>query len=265
MTKHLAGRTALLTGATGGIGHAIARALHREGAKLVLTGRRAEVLEALAAETGAEAVAVDLADRDAVARLAADRADVDVLVANAALPASGDYLDFDEIEIDRALDVNLRAPMMLARVLGERMAARGSGHIVFVTSLSGKAGTAGSSVYSATKFGLRGFAQGLHEDLLPRGVGVGSVTPGFVRDAGMLHESGAKLPPYLGTSAPEDVAEAVLKSIERNRGEIVVAPLPMRAGAVLQSMVPNLAAAVSRRLGADEIAHSIAAGQTAKR
>lgn len=262
---NVSGRTVLLTGASGGIGHAIARRLQSAGAKLVLTGRRADVLEVLAAETGGRALAVDLTDRDAVARLAAEQADADVLVANAALPASGDLMSFGVEQIDRALDVNLRAPMVLARALGERMAARGDGHIVFVTSLSGKVGAPGSSVYSATKFGLRGFAQGLREDLRPRGVGVGTVTPGFIRDAGMLHESGAKLPTGVGTSTPDEVAEAVLRNIERNPGEIVVAPRALKAGAALSSLLPNVGATVSRRLGAQKVADAISPGQSGKR
>jgi short-subunit dehydrogenase len=169
---NLAGRTVLLTGATGGLGHAIARRLHAERARLVLTGRRTEVLEPLAAETGAQAVAVDLADLAAVERLANDHAEVDVLVANAGLSASGHVLSFSVEEIDRALAVNLRAPMVLARVIGERMAARGSGHMVFMSSLNGKAGTLRAAVYGATKFGLRGFAQGMRQDLRSSGVGV---------------------------------------------------------------------------------------------
>ena len=126
--------------------------------------------------------------------------------AGSALPASGDIMNFSTEEIDRALDVNLRAPMVLARVLGERMAARGRGHIVLVSSLSGKSSQAGSSVYSATKFGLRGFGQGLRGDLAGRGVGVSVVFPGFIRDAGMFHEAEVKLPRGVGTNTPEDVA-----------------------------------------------------------
>src|SRR3954447_12183123 len=107
---NLHGRTVLLTGATGGLGQAIAPRLRDAGASLVLTGRRADVLEPLAAELGGRALAVDLADRQAVASLAAECADVDVLVANAGLPASGEALGFSVEEIDRALEVNLRAP-----------------------------------------------------------------------------------------------------------------------------------------------------------
>ena len=262
---NLAGRTVLLTGATGGLGHAIARRLHRAGARLVLSGRRVELLEALAAETGGRAVAVDLTDAAAVQRLAADHADVDVLVANAGLPASGHVLSFSVEEIDRALAVNLRAPMVLARLIGERMVQRGAGHIVFVSSLSGKVATPRSSVYSATKFGLRGFAQGLRQDLRPSGVGVSAVFPGFVREAGMFAESGARLPAGVGTSSPAKVAEAVVRAIERNRGEIDVAPVPLRLGAGIAGLAPELAATVTRASGGERVADQFGAGQRSKR
>jgi short-subunit dehydrogenase len=261
----LAGRTVLLTGATGGLGHAIARRARTAGAELVITGRRTEVLEPLADETGARALAVDLVDPEAVERLAAECADVDVLVANAALPASGDLMSFSPEEIDRALAVNLRAPMILARLLGEGMAERGHGHMVFISSLAGKVSSPGSAVYSATKFGLRGFAQGLRADLRTRGVGVSVVFPGFVRDAGMFHDSRAKLPRFVGTSTPEEVAEGVMRAIERNRAEVDVAPLPLRAGAIAGGLAPELVASAQRRLGGDGVAAELTAAQTSKR
>ena len=262
---NLSGRTVLLTGATGGIGQAIARALAGRGAKLVLTGRRTDVLEPLAAETGGQARACDLADRAAVDALIADSADVDVLIANAALPASGALLSFSPEEIDRALDVNLRAPMMLARALAEPMRSRGAGHLVFISSLSGKSAAPGTSIYSATKFGLRGFALGLREDLHGSGVGVTTVFPGFISDAGMFAESGAELPRFVGTKTPQDVADGVLRGIERNRAEIDVAPVPMRLGAAVSSAIPAPLAAIQRRLGSTEISASIAEGQQSKR
>jgi uncharacterized protein len=262
---NLAGRTVLLTGATGGLGHAIARRLHAAGAELVLTGRRTDVLEPLATETGARSSAVDLADAAAVQRLASECADVDVLVSNAGLPASGQLTSFSVEEIDRALAVNLRAPMVLARALAERMVARRSGHLVFMSSLAGKLGTPRSSVYSATKFGLRGFAQSLREDLRPSGVGVSAIFPGFVRDAGMFHDTGTKLPPGVGTVTPEAVAEAVVRAIERNRGEIDVAPVGLRAGTKAAGLAPELAATVSRKLGGQKIAEQHVSAQTTKR
>jgi short-subunit dehydrogenase len=262
---NLAGRTVLLTGATGGLGQAIARRLHAVGASLVLTGRRTEVLEPLAAETGGRAIAVDLTDPAAVDTLASDCAAVDVLIANAGLPASGHVMSFSPEQIDRALAVNLRAPMILARLIGERMVERGEGHIVFVSSLSGKAAAPRSGVYSATKFGLRGFAGGLRQDLRPKGVGVSAVFPGFVRDAGMFAESGAKLPPGVGTSTPEQVADAVLRAIERNRGEVDVAPLPMRLGALFSGVAPGVAATFTRIAGGEGVGDQFGRGQTSKR
>jgi short-subunit dehydrogenase len=261
----LRGSSVLLTGATGGIGHAIARRLHREGASLVLTGRRTDVLEPLAAEVGGRATAVDLEDRGAVGRLLEECAGVDILVANAALPASGDALEFSVEQIDRALEVNLRAPVVLARVLGERMADRGRGHIALISSLSGKSAQPKSAIYSATKFGLRGFGQGLRADLAPHGVGVSVVFPGFIRDAGMFHDSGAQLPIGVGSSTPEQVADGVVRAITQNRGEVDVAPLGMRAAATFASVAPGPAARIARRLGGDKLTDELVAGQADKR
>ena len=261
----LQGSTVLLTGATGGIGHAIARRLHAAGATLILTGRRAEILEPLAQEIGGRALPVDLADAGEVHRLAEECADVDVLVANAALPASGDLRSFSTEELDRALDVNLRAPIVLSRALVDGMVARGRGHFVYISSLAGRTGSPGSSVYSASKFGIRGFAQGLRADLQGTGVGVSTVFPGFIRDAGMFHESGADLPPGVGTSTPEQVADAVLKGIERDRGELTVAPVTMRAMTTFAEIAPTVSARVARLAGSSKISASIAEGQRDKR
>jgi short-subunit dehydrogenase len=262
---NLGGRTALVTGASGGLGRAIAHALVRRGADVVLTARRVEVLEPLAAELRGRAVPCDLSDRAAVARLVEEAGPVDVLVANAGLPGSGAIGSLTVEQIDRALEVNLRAPMILARLMCEGMAERGGGHIVFVSSINGKVGTVRTSVYAATKFGLRGFAQGLREDLRPRGVGVSTVLPGFIRDAGLFHDSGAEVPAYVGTKTPEDVADAVVSAIEHDRAEIVVAPPLLRLGSAVAGLAPDVAARVQRRLGADRIASSVTAGQRDKR
>jgi short-subunit dehydrogenase len=262
---NLGGRTALVTGASGGLGQAIARALAARGAQLVLTARKVDVLESLAAETGGRVIPCDLADRAAVERLVAEAGAVDVFVANAGIPGSGGILSFSIEEIDRALEVNLRAPVVLARLLSEAMVERGGGHIVFVSSLSGKAATVGSSIYSATKFGLRGFAMGLREDLRPRGIGVSTIFPGFIRDAGMFHDSGTRLPSYVGTKTPEDVGAAVVRAIEHDRSEIDVAPMPVRLGAAFTGLAPELAALVQRRLGASDVADQMEIGQRDKR
>ena len=256
----ISGSTVLLTGASGGLGQAIARALRQRGANLILTGRRVEVLEPLASELDARALAVDLAAPAEVERLVAEAGDVDILVANAALPAS-----FTVEEIDRALAVNLRAPIVLAHGLAPAMVERGRGHLLFMSSLAGKAATPATSLYNATKYGLRGFASALRADLRASGVGVSAVFPGFIRDAGMFAEADVKLPAGVGTRSPEHVAHAVLAAIERNRGEVDVAPLPLRVSAAFAGLAPELAAALARRLGSEEISRQMEAGQRTKR
>jgi short-subunit dehydrogenase len=243
-------------------------ALHARGAHVLLSGRREDVLAELRARLGedrAEVLPADLADRDAPARLAEAAGVVDVLVANAALPASGRVEEFEPGEIDRALDVNLRAPIQLTRALLPGMVERGQGHVVFVSSLSGKVASVGSALYSSTKFGLRGFASGLREDLHGSGVGVTVVFPGFVSDAGMLADSGVRLPRWVGTRTADQVADAVLRGIADDRAEIDVAPLSLRAGALAGSVAPGTFARLQRRLGSAKLSNAIAEGQKPKR
>jgi short-subunit dehydrogenase len=255
----------LLTGATGGIGHAIARAFAERGASLILTGRRSDVLEPLAQEVGGRAVACDLSQRDDVERLATEATDIDVFVANAALPASGDFTELTQEQIDRMLEVNLRAPVALAHALAPGMIERRRGHMVFISSLAGKTASPASSIYSATKFGLRGFALGLRADLRPHGVGVSVVLPGFIRGAGMFADAKISLPRGVGTRSPEEVAAGVLRAIERDRAEVEVAPVGLRLGATFASVAPGLASNVSRKMGSEKIAAEFAAVQRHKR
>jgi short-subunit dehydrogenase len=239
----LGGKTVLLTGATGGLGRAIARALAERGMTLVLSGRSSEALEELSAElAGGHRVApVDLADEDGAERLAAEAGEVHGLVANAGMPGTGSVDSFSAEEVRRAIRVNLEAPIVLAGALAGSMAARGDGQMVFVCSLAGKAASPRSSLYNATKFGLRGFALGLRTDLGRSGVGVSIVSPGFVRDAGMFAKSGARRTAGLGTTTPERVAAAVVRALERNPVEVAVAPIRQRALAHLGLAVPTVA------------------------
>ena len=255
----------LITGATGGIGQAIARAFAARGASVMLSGRRADVLEPLATELGGRALGCDLAERDQVERLVQEAGDVDVLVANAALPASGLLLELDQEQIDRMIEVNLRAPIALARAFAPAMVQRRGGHMVFISSLAGKVASPASSIYSATKFGVRGFALGLRQDLQAEGVGVSVVLPGFIREAGMFAEAKIDLPRGVGTRSPEDVASAVLQAVEPDRAEIEVAPASLRVGAAFGGLAPQIAATVSRRLGGEKTATDLAAGQAGKR
>jgi short-subunit dehydrogenase len=261
----LAGRTALLTGATGGLGRAIARALAEQGASLVLSARKADALEALAAELpgdGHRVIPADLSEPGVAERLAAEAGAVDVLVANAGLPGAGWLMDFTPEQVTRALRVNLEGPMLMAQALSPGMIERGSGHLVFVASLAGKSASPLTSIYNATKFGLRGFALGLRPDLARKGVGVSLVSPGFVREAGMFADAGAEPPAGLGTATPEQVAAAVVKAIEHDKVEVTVAPLRQRVLAHIGLASPSIAIRAQSGSAGQKAASAIADGHS---
>jgi short-subunit dehydrogenase len=266
MTVDLENNNVLITGATGGIGRAIARAVHGRGATVILTARRVNMLDEIARELGqrVEVVGADLSNRPDIERLG-QRDDIDVLIANAAVPAAGRLQTFSDRELDRAIDVNVRAPMQLTLALLPRMLERGSGHLVYISSLAGKVASAGSSVYSATKFALRGFGYSLSEELRETGIGVTTIYPGFIRESGMFHESGAKLPRGVGTRTAEDVAKAVLEGIDRGRAEIDVAPFSLSSGARMFGLSPPVMSRITRILGADGVSAQLEVGQRDKR
>jgi uncharacterized protein len=153
----------------------------------------------------------------------------------------------------------------MAHAIAPKLAKKGEGHLVFMSSLSGKVGSPRASLYNATKFGLRGFTFGLREDMRPHGVGVSVVSPGFVRGAGMWADAEVDPPPMVGTTTPKKVAQAVVRAIERNRNEITVAPMRQRFIAEVGYRHPEFAGRVQRRGGADRIADELAAGQANKR
>jgi short-subunit dehydrogenase len=145
------------------------------------------------------------------------------------------------------------------------MIKRRSGHLVFISSLNGRVTTPATSIYSATKFGLRGFALGLRQDLRSDGVGVSVVMPGFISEAGMFADANVRLPPGVGTRTPTQVAAAVIRAVERNRAEVDVAPLGLRVGATIAGVAPELAATVNRWAGAERVASELAKGHRSKR
>jgi short-subunit dehydrogenase len=252
----------LLTGASGGLGRAIAIALHERGGRLLLSGRNEEALAALASELGAaDVLPADLAARDDVDRLPERAGVVDILVHNAGLPGSGRLDSFSPEQIDRVLDVNLRAGIQLTRALLPPMLERGRGQIVFMSSMAGKVPV--TPLYSATKFGLRGFAGALRDDLHGSGIGVSAIFPGPIEEAGMQADSGVKTPNP--KRYPADVAHAVVNAIEKDRGELTVADPIQRAGELLLAVAPATAARARRLVGLDKIVAATAEGQRPKR
>lgn len=263
----LDGTRTLLTGATGGLGRAMAIALAARGTQLVLSSRKQAELEALIGELdgdGHRVLVSDLTADGAGEELAAEAGDVDVFVANAGLPGTGRLEQRSPEDLVRVLHVNLEAPIRTTRALLPAMLERGSGHFVYLSSLAGKAASPRSSMYNATKFGLRGFALALRQDLYGSGVGASVVSPGFIREAGMFADANIKPPPGMGTGTPKQVGAAVVKAIERDRAELVVAPPQQRALTALGQAFPSLAARAQRGQG-EQVAQRLADGQRDKR
>ncbi len=245
------GKRILVTGASGGLGEAIARDLAGRGGRLVLTARRTASIEALATELGGEAVTADLTERADVERLGALMGDVDVLVANAGVGGNGPVTALDDAAVDGPIDVNLRAPILLTTAFVQARRADGRpGHVVLVGSLSGLAPSPGTAMYNATKFGLRGFALSARQDLHGTGIGLSIVEPGFIRDAGMFAEGDVELPQGVRTCAPDDVAAGVVRAITRDRAEVFVAPTELRLASTLATVAPGLTARVMRAVDA---------------
>lgn len=259
MSTRISGRRALVTGGSGGLGRVIVDRLIAEGAAVIATGRN---VDALARATTAETIVADLAEPDDVTRLAGIAATVDVLVCNAAVPATGPIDDFSVEEIDRALAVNLRAPILLARSAGAAMSSRRCGQIVFISSIVAKTPGPGVGLYAATKGALRSLGLCLREDLHAAGVGVSVVVPGPISEVGMWADAALRTPKGLRTRSPRAVADAVVAAIEHDRAEIEVASPALRAGAWLAQLRPEWFAALGRRAGADNYgAAMIAAGR----
>lgn len=186
---NLTGRKALITGATGGIGEAIARALHAQGAVVGLHGTRAEKLGELANELGSNVhiLPANLSDRDAIKALAekaeADMGGVDILVNNAGITRDGLFVRMSDEDWDAVLDINLGATFRLTRALTHPMMRRRFGRIVNITSVVGTTGNPGQGNYCASKAGLVGMTKSLGQEIASRNVTVNCVSPGFIESA----------------------------------------------------------------------------------
>jgi len=218
----LGGRSALVTGASGGIGGAIAKVLYAQGAKVVLSGTREPALRELAAELGERAYVApcDLSDAAQVAGLVetAEKAagQVDILVNNAGLTRDGLAMRMSDDDWQAVLDVNLGAAFRLARGAMRGMMKRRWGRIVSVTSVVGVMGNAGQANYAASKAGLIGMSKSLAREVASRGVTVNCIAPGFISTPmtdSLTEEQRARLLagiPAGRFGAAADVAAAVL-------------------------------------------------------
>jgi short-subunit dehydrogenase len=265
LMKELRGRTALVTGASGGIGAYIARGLAREGMTVAVSGRREDALASVVAELRAiggraESVPSDLGDVDQVASLI-DRVEaavgpLDLVVNNAGLEYTAAFTNYTPEELISMVAVNLTAPLLLTHRVVPGMLARGRGHVVFISSLAGKLGPAYQEPYAATKAGLVGLTQSLRGEYLHAPVGFSVICPGFVAGDGMYQrmvEQGIQSNRLLGSTTPEKVADKVVDAIRRNRPEVIESGAPIRPMVALAQIAPRLVERLTPLFGANEL------------
>jgi short-subunit dehydrogenase len=255
--KDIHGATAIVTGASRGIGPYIAKTLAREGAQLALAARDAAKLEETrvaceALGVRAIAVACDVNSTDDLRGLVGttERAlgPIDILVNNAGIEIPGMLMELTDAEADAILETNLRAPIRLTRLVLPGMLARKRGAIVHVSSMAGKSGAPYNVMYSATKFALQGLNESMQFELEGTGVHMGTVCPGFVADAGMWADRGEKAPRMVSAVPPQKVADGVLKVI-RGSLEALVTPAPFRPLLALNTLFPGLQRPLVKRMG----------------
>jgi short-subunit dehydrogenase len=255
------GHTALVTGASRGIGPLVAAELARHGGRVVLTGRSATSLKAVASDLAANGADVSFLPADLTQPGAAEslvhtveqqHGGIDLLVNN----AGGDPLrEFHTMTIEenlRTLQLNLIAPVTLTHAVLPGMLLRGTGHIVNISAMAGRVSFPFTEVYAAAKDGLIGFTRVLRADYRPRGISASVLILGAIRGAGqgqrMLDESGMKASGFM---APADaVARGVVKAVTKDKAELVIQPGPGRFIRALMDYFPALGPALNRAAGA---------------
>jgi short-subunit dehydrogenase len=248
----VAGTVALVTGASSGIGRASAVRLAERGAKVLLHGRDAAALAELSARTGGTALVEDLAEPGAAQRLAgralAAEGRVDILVANAGSGHAGDLSTMDYSMITPLVTVNVTAPIELTRALLPAMLARGTGSLIYVTSIAGRTGVAGEAVYAATKAGLDAFAESLRLELRGTGLTVGVLVPGVVATQFFARRGRdyARSRPRPRPAA--DAASAVLRLVENGGAEMYL-PRWLALPVAVRSVAPGLYRRLAGRFG----------------
>ncbi|MEO0768875.1 MAG: SDR family oxidoreductase [Cyanobacteria bacterium J06649_4] len=264
--KMLTHKTVLLTGAAGGIGTFIARALVMARARVVCVGRSREPLETLQAElvaAGGEAIALpfDLQNLEAIPAFVqtAERlaGPIDILINNAAIEKHRPFQNYSVADIQAITTTNQLAPMMLCQLLLPGMLERGKGHIVNISSGAGKRGAPFNSVYSATKAALNNWTEALRLELSDSPVNISLVCPG-ITDAGMFHALEMEAPESMKVTPPSEVADAILNAIVKNQPEVILDGITSKVFVALSQLSPQLGDRILHKVGIVEANRSCA-------
>ena len=257
----LKGKTAILTGASRGIGTYIAKELANEGVNLILIARNQDGLEKTKSNLAEFDINISLhpADlkntngiKDLLAEIQSGHPNINILINNAGIERYRYYQDNKLGDINDILNVNLKAPMELTRLLLPGFLERG-GHIVNIASLAGKKGVPHNSIYSTSKAGLIMFTDSLRQELKGTKAGVSVICPGFIAESGMFFDSGLKAPPLLGASHPKKVAKAVVHALKYNICEIVVNKGSIKPLLALNQFVPEFGNKIVELFGVKKI------------
>ncbi len=271
MIKSLSGCTAILTGASGGLGSHLVRTLAAEKMNLLLVaypGIELPKVQAVAAlqPVRSEILCADLrlaAERERVIATALDTfGRVDLLVNNAGVEYSAAMHDLSIEQIEEVLAVNLRAPMLLTRLLLPHLLKQGAGHIVNIASLAGKAGPGFQEPYAASKGGLIAFTQSLRASYRGTGVSASVITPGFVETGiytRLKETTGRAAPALLGACPPERVCKAMLRAIRNDMPEILVSRYPVRPVLATSALFPRFGEWFNDAVGLTKFFRSAAA------
>ena len=248
----IAGSTALVTGASSGIGRAVAIALAQAGAGVVGLGRDLPALQSLAESSGATVLQVDLESTLELTRFVeetlSDLPPIDILINCAGSGRFGPLAEHRPDEIERLLALNVRAPIMLTQAVLPEMRQRRRGRLVNVASIAGCLGVPNETVYSASKAALAVFSRALAAELAGTGVGVTVVIPGVVQTPFFERRGAPYDRAWPRLLPPERVAQAIVRAIARDRAEVVI-PGWLRIPIWLQATMPGLFARLERWFG----------------